>query len=94
MDEEKRNKIIAAITVNAIILIFIIVAVLIYQIVTISVLNARRKALYEEVYIVTQKYEYEEDILDRLQNDDEFLRIITELGKLGEDTSGYLSEST
>ena len=93
MSEEKRNKIIAAVTVNAIILIFIIVAVIIYQIVEISVLNARKKALYDELYVVTQRYEHAEDILDRLQNDDEFLRIILELGKLGEDVSEFLSQS-
>ena len=93
MSEEKRNKIIAAVTVNAIILVFIIVAVIIYQIVEISVLNARKKALYEELYSVQLKYEHAEDILDRLQNDDEFLRIILELGKLGEDVSEFLSQS-
>ena len=92
MSEEKSNKIIAAAVINAIILLFIIVSVLIYQVVTISVMNARKNKLKQELHLVQQKYEYAEDILDRLQNDDEFLRIIEELGKLGEDVSGYLSE--
>ena len=45
MGEEKRNKVVAAITINAILLIFIIIAVLIAQIVQISVLRRRKNAL-------------------------------------------------
>ncbi len=91
MSEEKRNKIIAAVTVNAIILIFIIVAVIIYQLVTISALNNRKKDLYEELYRIEQKYEDAEDILERLQNDEEYREVLEALGKLGEDVSGYPS---
>ena len=91
MSEEKRNKIIAAVTVNAIILIFIIVAVIIYQLVTISALNNRKKDLNEELYRIEQKYEDAEDILERLQNDEEYREVLEALGKLGEDVSGYPS---
>ena len=93
MEEEKRKKIVAAITVNAILLLFIIVGVLIYQIIEIGVLTSRKKALNEELAAVRRKYEYAQDILDRLETDDEYLRIITELGKLGEDVSEYRFET-
>ena len=93
MEEEKRKRIAAAITVNAILLLFIIVGVLIYQVVAISVLTARKKELNKELSEVRKKYEYAEDILDRLENDDEYLRIIQELGKLGEDVSEYKFET-
>lgn len=87
MGEEKRNRIIAAITVNAIILIFIIVAVIIYQLVTISVLNARKKELYEEKARIERRYEDGLDILDRLQNDEEYLAVLEALAQLGENVS-------
>ncbi len=92
MGEEKRNRIVAAVTVNAIILVFIIVAVIIYQIVTISVLSARKKQLYAELYELQQQYEEAGDILDRLENDEEYRRIVTALGQLGEDVSNLLPE--
>lgn len=84
MEEEKRNKIVAAVTINAIILIFIIVAVIIYQIVTISVLNRRKRELWAEYYRLEELLEYEQDILQRLEYDIEFQEIIEALGKLGE----------
>lgn len=49
MGEEKRNKIVAAVTVNAILLVFILLAVLIAQIVQISVLKRRKNALVAEL---------------------------------------------
>lgn len=94
MSEEKRNRIVAAVTVNAIILVFIIVAVIIYQIVTISVLNARKKELYEELYRIQQQYENAEDVLYKLQNDEKYLEIVLALGQLGEDVSNLLPENS
>ncbi|MCM1546328.1 MAG: hypothetical protein NC033_04755 [Clostridiales bacterium] len=67
MGEEKRNKIVAAITVNAILLIFIILAVLIAQIVQISVLKRRRDQLKSELRALVAKYETTEDILEDLE---------------------------
>lgn len=67
MGEEKRNKIVAAITVNAIMLIFIILAVLIAQIVQISVLKRRRDQLKSELRALVAKYETTEDILEDLE---------------------------
>ena len=67
MGEEKRNKIVAAITVNAILLIFIILAVLIAQVVQISVLKRRRNQLKAELAALVAQYESAEDILDDLE---------------------------
>lgn len=67
MGEEKRNKIVAAITVNAILLVFIILAVLIAQVVQISVLKRRRNELKAELQAYVAKYESAEDILEELE---------------------------
>ena len=47
-NEEKRKRIIAAFTVSGVILIVILFAVVIYQIIEISVLSERRNRLREE----------------------------------------------
>ncbi len=47
-NEEKRKRIIAAVTVAGVILIVILFAVVIYQIIEISVLSERRNRLREE----------------------------------------------
>lgn len=67
MGEEKRNKIVAAITVNAILLVFIILAVLIAQVVQISVLKRRRDALKSELQAYVAKYNDKKDILDEIE---------------------------
>ena len=87
--EEKRNRITAAITVNAIILIFIIVAVILYQVVTISLLKKRKHELYEELFTIRRQYEGAEDILERLKSDDRYLEILIALAQMGEDVSEY-----
>ena len=92
MEEEKHKRIVAATTVTAILLAIIIVIVLISQVIQISAMNNRKKVLLNELHEIQRKYEDAEDILDRLQNDDDFLRILQELGKLGEDTSQYYPE--
>ncbi len=67
MGEEKRNKIVAAITVNAILLIFIILAVLIAQVVQISVLKRRRDRLKAELQAYVAQYNNAEDMLAELE---------------------------
>lgn len=64
MSEEKRNRIVGAVTVNAVLLIVIIIAVIIYQIVEISVLSKRRAALLDEYNQTLQQLEDSEDWLD------------------------------
>ncbi len=82
MNEEKRNRIMAAIAVNAVILVFIIVAVIIYQIVQICVLSARKKELMEQYNDLAVQLEEDSDYLERLETDEDFREIIIELGKL------------
>ncbi len=67
MDEEKRNKIVAAVTVNAVLLVFIIIAVLIAQVVQISVLKRRRNQLKAELQELVTKYNSADDILEDLE---------------------------
>lgn len=48
MTEEKRNRIIAAITVNVILLIAILAAVIIYQIISMVILERKRDGMQSE----------------------------------------------
>jgi predicted PurR-regulated permease PerM len=77
VNEEKRNRIIAAVTVNAVLLIVIILAVIIYQIVEISILSARRKELLQEYAKTMQELEESEDWLDQFNlKQDEVMYIL------------------
>ncbi|MDE6104498.1 MAG: hypothetical protein K2O41_03865 [Clostridia bacterium] len=64
MNEEKRNRFVAAITVNAVILFVILVAVIIYQIVDIAVLKNKRDKLQTEIDYYTTETEKEGDSLE------------------------------
>jgi cell division protein FtsI/penicillin-binding protein 2 len=79
MKNEKRNRIIAAVTVNAVLLIVIFVAVLIYQIVEISILSARKKALTDEYNSVVEELEQSEDWLDEFNLNQEGIMYILAL---------------
>lgn len=85
MGEEKRNRITAAITINAVLLVFIIVAVLIAQIVQISVLTRRKNALLEEYYRIERQLNESEDILEKLQLDEEYRDVVIKLSQMGVD---------
>ncbi len=69
MDEEKRNKITAAVVVNAILLVVILVAVVIAQIVEINVKQRRKDALLEDYYQLVREYEGATDFLDKYEKD-------------------------
>lgn len=60
MTEEKRNRLIAAITVNVILLIVVLAAVCIYQLVTIVTLKSFAKDLQQQI----QYYDTENEKLD------------------------------
>ncbi|MCM1439419.1 MAG: hypothetical protein NC131_09515 [Roseburia sp.] len=68
MGEEKRNKIVAAVTVNAILLVFIIIAVLVAQIVQISVLKRRKNQLISELQALYLEYEEKDQLKEDLEN--------------------------
>lgn len=87
MGEEKRNKIVAATVVNAVLLVFIIAAVLIAQIVQISVLKRRKAALLEEYYRLERELEESQSTLDRLETDEKYREIIIQLAQMGVDVS-------
>ena len=83
----KRNKGVAATVVNAVLLVFIIVAVLIAQIVQISVLKRRKAALLDELYRLEQQLEESTDMLDRLETDQKYLEILQQLVDMGVDVT-------
>ena len=86
MGEEKRNKIVAAITVNAILLIFIILAILIAQIVQISVLKRRKRELFAELEALSAQYGSSEDVLDDLENHGKAYEVAIKLQQMGAST--------
>ncbi|MDE5721656.1 MAG: hypothetical protein K2I30_02810 [Clostridia bacterium] len=80
MNEEKRNRFVAAITVNAVILFVILVAVIIYQIVDIAVLKSKRDNLKAEIDYYTTETEKESDSLDYYKSKDYLLDKAFEYG--------------
>ncbi|MDE5942579.1 MAG: hypothetical protein K2H30_00020 [Clostridia bacterium] len=80
MNESKRNKLVAAITVNVVILIAVLVAVVIYQIVTISVMSARRDKLAAEKAELEKKIETTQDTLEYYKSESYLLDKAFELG--------------
>ena len=90
MGEEKRNKIVAAVTVNAILLVFIILAVLIAQIVQISVLKRRKNVLISELQTLVKQLD--EDLKQGLYEDidSEIYKRILQLQQAGMTTDEIL----
>lgn len=85
MGEEKRNKIIAAATINAILLVFILVAVIIAQIVEISIKTNRKNALLAEYNQLVAQYDESKATLDRLEDDEHYRQLVIELAQMGVD---------
>lgn len=80
MNEEKRNRIAAAITVNAILLIVILVAVLIYQFITIPMLVKRYEQLKKEEEDLKYKIEHAEDDLEYLESEEALRDLAFKMG--------------
>lgn len=87
MGEEKRNKIVAAVVINAVLFVFIIAAVLIAQIVQISILKRRKTALLEELTRLEQILEEDQNTLDRLETDEKYREIVIQLAQMGVDVT-------
>lgn len=85
MGEEKRNKVIAAATINAILLVFILIAVIIAQVVEISVKRNRKNALLQEYNQLVQQYDESKAALDRLEDDEHYRQLVIELAQMGID---------
>lgn len=70
----------AAITVNVILLIVILTAVIIYQLIAIGVGNGRKKAMEKEINETVQKLEEKQDELEYLKSEEFLLDKAFELG--------------
>lgn len=73
MDEQKRNRIAAAITVNVILLIVILVSVVIYTLVEVAVKSKYKRELEAEIANYKRLIEENEDYLELLQSDEHLL---------------------
>ena len=80
MDEQRRIRMAAAITVNVILLIAILTAVIIYQLITIGVGNAQKRALENEVKEYTRKIEEKENEKEYLESEQFLLDYLLNYG--------------
>lgn len=78
MKEEKHNRVVAAITVNAVLLVFILVAIIIAQIVQISVLNRRKEELQTTYAALLVEKESAQTIEQKLDVDEKFKNWLVE----------------
>ena len=80
MNEEKRNRIIAAITVNVILLIAILAAVIIYQIISMVILDRKRESLKAEYNNAWEKTESLKGDLAYYESDEYLLDLAYKYG--------------
>lgn len=64
MTEDKKNRLVAACTVAAILLVVILLAVLVYQLVEIAVLTNRREKMEKDIEVLQEETERAETTLD------------------------------
>lgn len=80
MNEQKRNRIAAAVTVNVIILIFILAAVAIYTLVEVSIKAKYKKELQAEIARYEQLIAEGEKTLEDMQKDEYLLSLALKAG--------------
>lgn len=68
MTDEKRNRIIAAVTVNVILLIVILASVLIYQLVQIKIVSRRRDDIINRIEQIERETDRENNSLEYWQS--------------------------
>lgn len=68
MNNEKRNRIVAAVTVNVILLIAILAAVVVYQIINITIVKRNRDNLITQIKQLEQETNKEQKGLDHWQS--------------------------
>ena len=78
MKEEKHNRVVAAITVNAVLFVFILVAIIIAQIVQISVLSRRKQELQTTYAALQVEKENAETLEEKLELDEKFKKWLLE----------------
>ncbi|MCD8295282.1 MAG: hypothetical protein LUE27_08585 [Clostridia bacterium] len=71
--EDKKNRLVVAITVAAVVLIVIFIAVVIYQMVEMVVIKNRKQDLQDQIDYYTEQIDKAESDLDYLQSE-EFLK--------------------
>ena len=69
MTDERRNRIVAAVTVNVILLIAILAAVVVYQIIQITVVKRNRDSIITRIEQLEKATQGERDSLDYWQSD-------------------------
>lgn len=74
MTVEKRNRLVAAVTVNVILLIFILAAVVVYQLVVIATASAELKQIKEDIGYYEQLIEESESNLEYLNSYENLLK--------------------
>lgn len=80
MNEQKRNRIAAAVTVNVILLIAVLAAVVVYQLVYLSVISNRRGKLQAEIKEYERLIEEGQNDLDYLQSEQYLLILALQSG--------------
>lgn len=70
MTEEKRNRIMAALTVNAILLLAVLIAVVVYQLAVIVKLNKAKRDITTQITQYEQEIETETNKLDRYKTEE------------------------
>lgn len=80
MDEQKKNRIAAAVTVNVILLIFFLAVVAVYTLAETVTKMKYAKELKEEIKRYQQLTENEEDYLEKLQSEEHLLYLALKNG--------------
>lgn len=69
MTEEKRNRIVAAVTVSVVLLIIILVAIVVYQLVILSSMRRQKREIENQIAYLQEQTDKEEQTLEDLQSD-------------------------
>ena len=80
MTPQKRGRFVAAITVNIVLLLVILVAVMVYQLVTIFVLKDKKSGIEDDITQLTEKIETMEHDIEYYQSRDGILDLLVEYG--------------
>ena len=80
MTDEKRNRLIAAVTVNVILLIAILAAVVVYQIIQIKIVSRNRNDIVNKIEQLQQETEKVQNSLDYWQSQDGLEDLAYEFG--------------
>lgn len=78
MNQQKRNRLVAAGTVSVVLLLVVLVAIMIYQLVVIVQLRNRRQELIDEIEKNSTELENYEDLLDYYDNYDALYQLAVE----------------